>query len=68
MGGKALNAAAIEGVWVDVSKQGQLLVTTTTGKGPVPNLPQVPGMVLKKTETPFAPLYWDRYEAIKPSR
>jgi hypothetical protein len=28
-------------------------------------LPQVSGFVLNKNETPFAPLYWDRYEQIK---
>lgn len=67
MGGKGLTAAAIDGVWVDVSKQGQTLGTETTAKGPVPNLPQAAGMVLKKPETPFAPLYWDRYEALKPT-
>jgi hypothetical protein len=32
-------------------------------------IPQVSGFVLNKNETPFAPLYWDRYEQIKtPSR
>ncbi len=30
-------------------------------------LPQIPGFVLNKNETPFAPLYWDRYEQIKAS-
>jgi hypothetical protein len=29
------------------------------------SLPQVSGFVLNKNETPFAPLYWDRYEQIK---
>jgi hypothetical protein len=29
-------------------------------------LPQVGGLVLNKNETPFAPLYWDRYCQIKP--
>jgi hypothetical protein len=29
-------------------------------------LPAVSGFVLNKSETPFAPLYWDRYEQIKP--
>jgi hypothetical protein len=29
------------------------------------SMPQVTGMVLNKNETPFAPLYWDRYEQIK---
>jgi hypothetical protein len=28
-------------------------------------LPQVSGFVLNKNQTPFAPLYWDRYEQIK---
>ena len=28
-------------------------------------LPQKPGLVLTKAETPFAPLYWDRYEATR---
>jgi hypothetical protein len=28
-------------------------------------LPQVSGLVLNKNETPFAPLYWERYEQIK---
>jgi hypothetical protein len=32
------------------------------------SLPQVPGFVLNKNETPFAPLYWDRYEQIKTAR
>jgi hypothetical protein len=28
-------------------------------------LPQISGLVLNKDQTPFAPLYWDRYEQIK---
>jgi hypothetical protein len=28
-------------------------------------LPQIAGLVLNKNETPFAPLYWDRYEQLK---
>ena len=31
-------------------------------------MPQVAGLVLNKNETPFAPLYWDRYEQIKNAR
>ena len=31
-------------------------------------LPQVSGLVLNKDQTPFAPLYWDRYEQIKTAR
>jgi hypothetical protein len=29
---------------------------------------QVSGFVLNKNQTPFAPLYWDRYEQIKTAR
>jgi hypothetical protein len=28
-------------------------------------LPAVTGLLMNKNETPFAPLYWDRYEQIK---
>jgi hypothetical protein len=31
-------------------------------------LPQVSGLVLNKDQTPFAALYWDRYEQIKTGR
>jgi len=31
-------------------------------------LPPIAGFVLNKNETPFAPLYWDRYAQIKPPR
>jgi len=31
------------------------------------SLRQMTGLLLAKNETPFAPLWWDRYEAIKPS-
>jgi hypothetical protein len=64
--GKTLTSAAIQGIWVEVSKQGMLLAQQTTSRGAVPNVPQVPGMVLNKSLTPFALLYWDRYEALKP--
>jgi hypothetical protein len=42
-----------------------VLAQLGTAKVAVPNLPQTQGLVLNKTQTPFAPLYWDRYEAIK---
>jgi hypothetical protein len=67
-GGKALSGAGIENVWVEVSRQGQRLDVGAYKQGAPPNLPQVPGMVLKKDETPFAPLFFDRYESIKTAR
>jgi hypothetical protein len=67
-GGKPLSPASIENVWVVVTKQGQELDKASFKPGPIPNLPHLPGLVLNKMETPFAPLFFDRYEAIKTSR
>lgn len=68
MGGKALTGSSVENVWVEVSRQGQVLAKETLKPGAVPNLPQVAGLVLSKDHTPFAPLYYDRYESIKAPR
>ncbi len=64
-GGKALTGASIENVWVEISKQGQVLAKDSFKKSNPPNLPHLAGMVLTKDETPFGPLYFDRYEALK---
>jgi len=68
-GGKALTGASIENVWVEVSRQGQKLAQPASYKPGAPkNVPHVTGMVLNKDQTPFAPLFYDRYEAIKSNR
>jgi len=61
-------AQAVTDVGVTLSKQGQSVATTTwKGKGEWwTSYQQTPGYVLNKNETPFAPLAWDYYEAIKP--
>ena len=60
-------SSAIVDVGVTVTKQGQLVAEKSwKGKGQWwSNLEQVNGYVLNKNETPFAPLAWDYYEAIK---
>jgi len=69
MKGKQMNMAALEGIWIEVSKQGQVIAKDQTQKNaPVPNVQQIQGRVLNKSLTPFALLYWDRYEALKPTR
>jgi len=65
-GGKALTSASIQNVWIQVTKQGQVLDQTSLRSSAPPNAPHLPGQILNKNETPFAPLYYDRYEAIKP--
>ena len=44
-----------------------ILTGHSTVKTAVPNLPQAPGKILNKSQTPFAPLWYDRYEALKPA-
>lgn len=67
--GKAPNTvnATVVDVGVTITKQGQLVAEKSwKGKGQWwSTLQQVSGYVLNKNETPFAPLAWDYYEAIK---
>ena len=70
MGNRPLAASSIQNIAVQIVQQGsvkdeQSMVRATPQwyKG----LPSLSGLVLNKNETPFAPLYWDRYEQIKAS-
>jgi hypothetical protein len=65
-GGKQLNQGMIENIWVQIEKQGVKLAEKSLVPKPMPPLPQTPGMLLPKGETPFQVLWWDRYEAVKP--
>ena len=60
-------SAAVVDVGVTITRQGQLVAEASwKGRGQWwSELQQVPGYVLNKNETPFAPLAWDYYEAIK---
>jgi hypothetical protein len=64
-GGKPITPGNIQNVWVIASKQGQVFDQTAVKNVPIPNGAHIQGLVLNKMETPFAPLYFDRYEAIK---
>ena len=65
--GKPLNPSMIMNAWVTILRQGQVLTfSSMKEKGkPVPNLPLAAGMLSPKAETPFAPLWSDRYETVK---
>jgi hypothetical protein len=67
--GKGFNESMIDNVWVTVERQGQKLAVDSLKKGAAqpPNLQQVPGLLLQKADTPFQVLWWDRYEAVKPT-
>lgn len=64
--GRGAPTGLITNVWIEVTKQGQKIAADALAKGAMPNLPHLTGMLMNKGETPFAPLFWDRYEAIKP--
>jgi hypothetical protein len=60
---------ALVDVGVTITKQGQEVAATSwkSRSGSWwPQFQQTPGFVLDKNGTPFAPLAWDYYEAIKP--
>jgi hypothetical protein len=68
MEGKTINGTAIERVSVEISKQGAVVGYGSWKEektGWWTTSPQKPGFLRNKNETPFAPLYWSRYEAIK---
>jgi hypothetical protein len=67
--GHPLNPAMIQNAWVTILRQGQVLaLSSMKDKGkPVPNMALTPGMLSPKADTPFAPLWSDRYEAVKPT-
>jgi hypothetical protein len=66
--GKPLTGASIGNVWVEVNRQGQVLAKESKDKGVPPNVPHVAGMILNKNQTPFGPLFYDRYEEIRTAR
>jgi len=66
--GRQFTAGSIQNVWVVAKKQGQVLDTSAMKNVAIPNVAHVAGLLLNKMETPFAPLYSDRYEAIKATK
>jgi hypothetical protein len=69
MGNAALTPNAIQNVAVQIVQKGAIKHELSFNRTPgqwYAGLPAVTGFLLNKNETPFAPLYWDRYEQIKP--
>lgn len=62
------NPNSFQNIAVQIMQQGTVKDEQSLARAPngwFANVPQVSGFVLNKNETPFAPLYWDRYEQIK---
>jgi hypothetical protein len=69
--GRPVTNNSLQNVAVQLMQQGALKDELTLNRAPAQwyaTMAQVSGLVLNKTETPFAPLYWDRYCQIKTSR
>lgn len=70
MGNRAATPASVQNVAVQIVQQGTVKAESSLDRAApqwFASMPQVAGFVLNKNETPFAPLYWDRYEQIKAS-
>ncbi|MGA3170468.1 MAG: Amuc_1102 family pilus-like protein [Chthoniobacteraceae bacterium] len=69
LNGRPLDTADIVDVGVQILNQGQVVATKSYkayGQSQWwQNMQQVNGKVLNKNQTPFAGLFWDRYEQIK---
>lgn len=69
-GGRPVSAASIQNIAVQIVQQGAVKEEANLNRaatGWFTSMPQAPGFLLNKNDTPFAPLYWDRYEEIKPA-
>jgi hypothetical protein len=69
-GNRPTAANTIQNIAVQIVQQGTVKDEASMTRAPAlwyASLPQLPGFLLNKNDTPFAPLYWDRYEQIKPA-
>ena len=65
---KPVTANTIQNIAVQIVQQGAVKHEMTLERAPANwygTIPPIGGLVLNKNETPFAPLYWDRYLQIK---
>jgi hypothetical protein len=68
-GNGGVTSNTIQNIAVQITQKGAVKDELSFARGAAQwysGLPALPGFVLNKNETPFAPLYWDRYQQIKP--
>ena len=71
MENKAIAPNAVQNIAVQIVQQGTVKDENNMVRGApewYKGIPSLSGLVLNKNDTPFAPLYWDRYAQIKPTR
>jgi hypothetical protein len=67
-GNRAMTANAVQNICVQITQRGMVkdeLSLIRAQSQWYEALPRIKGLLLTKNETPFAPLYWDRYAQIK---
>ena len=67
-GNRPVTPTAVQNIAVQIVQQGAIKSELSIVRAPAQwyaAMPQVAGFVLNKNETPFAPLFWDRYEQVK---
>jgi hypothetical protein len=65
---RPVTSTVVQNVAVQIVQPGAVKSELSLSAAPAQwyaTLPPTSGLVLNKNETPFAPLYWDRYEQIK---
>jgi hypothetical protein len=70
MGNRSMAANSVQNIAVQIVQQGAVKDEQSMARSApqwYKGIPSLSGVVLNKNETPFAPLYWDRYEQIKPA-
>lgn len=69
LGSRPPNTTSVENVAVQVLEKGAVKDELSMARARpqwFASLPTLPGLVLDKSETPFAPLFWGYYEQVKP--
>jgi hypothetical protein len=68
---RPITVNSFQNIAVQIAQQGAVKAEASLARGQpewFTTIPQVSGFVLGKDQTPFAPLYWDRYEQVKTGR
>ena len=68
LGNRPPTTTSVENIAVQVVQKGEVKDEISLARARpqwFTSLPALPGFVLNKSETPFAPLFWGRYEQIK---
>ena len=70
LGNRSPTTSAVENVAVQIVEKGEVKDELSLNRARsqwFAALPVVAGLVVNKNETPYAPLFWDHYEQIKPA-